>query len=188
MKTTYMQKMVLVMGVAGLALAGQAQDFSGANPSQLAPASAPVAQLPDGVAQVVRLAQAKVADDTIIAYVKSSVSSYDLDANQILYIRQQGVSDVVIATMLSQPKPAVAINPPPAPALQPAVSSPSPAPVAVATVAPTVTYVQTVPAPVYYYQPYYYPAYGVSPALSLSFAWGGGWHGGGWHGGGGWHH
>jgi hypothetical protein len=147
-------------------------------------------QLPYGVPQIVQLAQAKVADDTIITYVKTSANSYALDANQILYLRQQGVSDAVITAMLSQPRPAVAVNPQPAPAPQPVVSVPSPAPVAVATVAPTVTYVQTVPAPVYYqpyYQPYY-PAYGVSPSLSLSFGWGGGWHGGGWHGGGGWHH
>ena len=63
-----------------------------------------------------------------------------------------------------------------------------------ATVAPTVTYVQAAPAPVYYYaQPYYYPSYAWFPPVSLSFAWGSGWHGGyygGWHGGsyGGWHH
>jgi hypothetical protein len=67
-----------------------------------------------------------------------------------------------------------------------------------ATVAPTVTYVQTTPAPAYpdyYYQPNYYPVYGYPfyPAVSFSFGWGPGWHGGGWGGGygrgghGGWH-
>jgi hypothetical protein len=62
-----------------------------------------------------------------------------------------------------------------------------------ATVAPTVTYVQTVPDTTYYYQPYYYqpyyyPDYAWYPPVSFSFGWGwgGGWHGGGWHGG--WHH
>ena len=61
-----------------------------------------------------------------------------------------------------------------------------------ATVAPTVTYVETQPATTYYYPyyysygyPYYYPAYGYYPGVSVSLGWGRGW--GGWHGGGGFH-
>jgi hypothetical protein len=189
---TNLQKMVVVIGVAGLAMAGLAQDYNGANTSQPAAVNAPGSQMVSGVPQIIRLSQAKVSESTILAYVNNGGLYYVLDADQILYLRQQGVSDAVITAMLSQPRPVVAVNPQPAPAPQPVVSTPSPAPVAVVTVAPSVTYVQTVPAPVYYYQPYYqpyyYPAFGISPALSLSFAWGGGGHGGGWHGGGGWHH
>jgi hypothetical protein len=182
MKTKKLQKMVAVVAVAGLTLSAVAQDFSGANMAQPAAINANAIQLPYGVPQIVQLAQARVADDTIIAYIKNSGNSFALDANQILYLRQQGVSDAVISTMLSQPKPAMAVVPQPVtPAPQPVATTAIAAPVATTTVAPTVTYVQTAPAPVYYYQPYYYPTYGISPALSLSFAFGGGWHGGGWH-------
>jgi hypothetical protein len=163
-----------------------------------------------GVPQIIRLSQAKVSDDTIIAYVKNCGLSYNLDADQIIYLRQQGVSDAVITTMLNQPKPAVIAYTPATPAPQPVASSAStqPAsttssfpekgatllqnmntstqPVPTTTVAPTVTYVQTVPTTTYYYQPYYYPAYAWFPPVSLSFAWGSGWHGGGYYGG--WHH
>ena len=156
--------------------------------------NSPAPQSSYGIPQILQLEQAKVSDDTIIAYIRNSGSSYSLNADQIIYLRQQGVSDAVITVMLNQPKPAAATYTPTTPAPQPVVAPVSPPPVPTATVAPAVTYVQTVPAPVYYYQPYYYPAYSPVyssfPALSLSFAWGsggGGWHGGGWHGGG-WHH
>jgi hypothetical protein len=192
MKIRNLQKMAAAVAVAGLALTAFAQDFSGANTAQPAAVNANVMQLPYGVPQVVQLAQARISDDTIIAYIKNSGNSYTLDANQILYLRRQGVSDAVISTMLSQPKPATDVTPQLAtPAPQPVTTTAIAAPVATTTVVPTVTYVQTAPAPAYYYQPYYYPTYGVSPALSLSFAWGSSWHGGGYYGGwhgGGWHH
>jgi len=191
MKTNFLQTMLVVVTVAGLAGAAspaRAQDSSAAS------AAAP--QLSYGVSQIMQLEQAKVGDDTIIAYVKNSGNSYGLDANQIIYLRQQGVSDAVITTMLNQPKPAVAVATPATPASQPVVSTASPVSVPTATVAPTVTYVQTVPTTAYYdYQPYYYPSYAWYPPVVFSFGWGGGYrggwgggfHGGGFHGGG-WHH
>jgi hypothetical protein len=157
-------------------------------------------QLAYGVPQILQMSQAKVGDDAITAYIKNSGSSYGLNADQIIYLKQQGVSDAVITAMLNQPKPGV-IEPAtsaPQPPAAPAVVVPTPTP------APVVTYVQTPPVTYNYYQPYYYPTYypvyyGVYPAACLSFGWGGyyrggyyygGWHGGygGWHGGyGGWH-
>jgi hypothetical protein len=168
-----------------------------------------------GVPQIIRLSQAKVSDDTIIAYVENSGLSYSLDADQIINLRQQGVSDAVITTMLKQPKsgPMVYTTTTPgaqlvAPNVNISTAETTPLysprqsdqisavsgnaqPVPTATVAPTVTYVQAAPAPIYYYaQPYYYPSYAWFPPLSLSFAWGNRGHGegyyGGWHGG--WHH
>src|ERR1039457_306974 len=73
-----------------------------------------------GVPQILQLAQAKVGDDTIIAYIRNSGNNYGLDANQIIYLRQQGISDNVITAMLSQPKIASA---PAQPATQPQNSS-----------------------------------------------------------------
>ena len=188
------------MAVAGLvwsASTALAQDSSAANTGQPAAVNPPVAQLSYGALQVVQLAQAKVGDDTIIAYIKNSGNSYGLAADQIIYLRHQGISDAVITTMLNQPKPGVAVATPTTPAPQPVISSTAvtgsgstitTASGSTATVAPTVTYVQTAPAPTYYYQPYYYPAYAWYPPVSFSFGWGwgGGWHGGGGHGG--WHH
>ena len=196
MKTRNLQKMLAVMAVAGLALSAStalAQDST--TVAQPAVASATVSQLSDGMAQIVQLAQAKISEGTIIAYIKNSGNSYRLDANQIIYLRQQGISDAVITTMLNQPRPAVAVATPTTPAPQPVASTAYSGQVSTATVAPTVTYVQTVPDTTYYYQPDYYPAYAWYPPVSFSFGWGGwyggGWRGGGWRGGGGhgggWH-
>jgi uncharacterized membrane protein YgcG len=166
-----------VAGAVALAMNSHAQDAASAPPT-----------LAYGVPQVVQLAQAKISDATIIAYIKSSGSGYGLDAGQIIYLKQQGVSDAVLNAMLNQPKSSAAATS--APIANATVTS-------TATVAPTVTYVQTVPTTYYYAQPYYYyPDYGYygwSPGVSVSFGWGGGWHGGGgyhgggYHGGGGWH-
>jgi hypothetical protein len=128
-----------------------------------------------GVPQILKLQQAKVTDDVIIAYIHNSGGSYGLDADQIIYLRQQGISDKVLTTMLAQPRPA-----PAAPA--PVNSYPAPTPVAYAQ--PTPAYVQPAPSSVYvipnnqvyyssgyfsYYPYYYYPYF--------SYGWCGGYHG-----------
>jgi hypothetical protein len=209
MKTNNLKSMLaaLAVGVLTFGVASvMAQDSSTATTLQPAAVNAPAPPLAYGVPQILQLAQANVGNDTIIAYIKNSGTSYGLNADQIIYLKQQGLSDGVITAMLNQPKAGVAAYAPQAPAPQPA-AAPAVATVPTPTPAPTVTYVQSAPATTYYYQPYqpyyypaYYPAYSVYPAVSLSFGWGGGsyyhggyyggWHGGGyggWHGGG-WHH
>lgn len=185
---------VAVASMILLTLMALAQDSSATYSTQ--PAAVTTApQLAYGVSQILQLAQAKVGDDTIISYIKNAGNSYGLNAEQIIYLRQQGLSSAVITTMLNQPKPGVL-------AAAPATSAPQPASSTV-TAAPTTTYVQTVPATTYYYsvpdtayyyyQPYYYPyycyphSYAWNPSVSFSFGWGGrwgGWSGGGFHGGG----
>jgi hypothetical protein len=200
MKTRHLQTMLAVMAVIGLGWStAPAQDSPAANTVQPAAVNAPVPQLSYGTPQILQLTQAKVGDDTIIAYIKNSRNSYGLNADQIIYLRQQGVSDAVITTMLNQPQSGVAAYTPATPAPQPVTSTAGTEQVSTATVAPTMTYVQPVPDTTYYGQPYYYPTYGWYPPVALSFGWGwgggwgGGWHGGGsggWHGGGrggGWH-
>ena len=194
MKTRNWQMVLAVMAVASLTLSTAtvlAQNSLATSTGQTAAANASAVPLSYGLTQVLQLSQAKVGDSTIIAYIKNSGNSYDLSADQIIYLRQQGLSDAVLTTMLSQPRPGLAVAapttpaPPPEPVSTPAVvtsSTVTPAAVATTTVAPTVTYVQTVPANTYYYsQPYYYPTYAWFPPVSFSFGWGGGWHGGGWH-------
>ena len=173
--------MVAVMAIAGLALSAStalAQDSSAKNTVQPAAVNASVPQLTYGVSEILKLAQAKIGDDTIIAYIKNSRNSYGLDANQIIYLRQQGISDAVVTAMLNQPGPGMAAATPTSPAPQPvAASTATTASGSTATVAPTVTYVQTVPDTTYYYQPYYYqpyyyPAYPWYPPVTFSFGWG----------------
>ena len=169
MKTKYLTTVLAVAVIGVLALPASiamAQDSS-------SPAAVNVTspQLAYGVPQILQLTQAKVGDDTIIAYIKNSGTSYGLNADQIIYLKQQGVSDAVITTMLNQPKAGVAAYAPTTPAPQ-SVAQTAVATVPTTTVAPTVTYVQAAPAPVYYYaQPYYYPSYAWYPPVSLSFAW-----------------
>ena len=180
--------LAVAVGAGLLALNLAAQD---AATTTAAPTLSPAA------AQVLQLAQAKVGDDTIIAYIQNSDTIYGLNASQIVYLKQQGVSSAVINTMLNQRTRLAATG------TQPDNSTAS-AQTSTAVAEPTATYVQTVPSSsvyvipdtqtydydTYYYQPYYYPYYAWPyPAVSLSFGFGGHWgggyyHGGGFHGGG----
>jgi len=194
---------VLVLAARNVA----AQD-STASAAQTAPV-----QLSYGVSEIIQLSQANVSEDTIVNYIQNSGSSYGLDANQIVYLKQQGVSDNVINTMLSQPRPVVTAFP----ANDPAAGSASTATV---VAPPAVTYVPAQTSTVYVipdtqtynyygygYRPYsggayhtyynYSPVYysGYHPCASSVISFGGGYRGGyshggyrsGYHGGGGWH-
>jgi uncharacterized membrane protein YgcG len=220
MKTQNFQRPLLAIAAVMLAILARnavAQDSTISNISQPAASQPASPQLSYGVPQILQLAQAKVGDDTIVAYIQNSGTIYNLDASQIVYLRQQGVSDRVVTTMLNQRKNVTAsaaqtvsqpstVAPP-----QNYSSDASSAQTSTAVAQPTVTYVQSVPTSsvyvipdtqtynydAYYYQPYYYPYYAWPyPPVSLSFGFGGRWGGGGFHGGGfhggggrgGWHH
>jgi hypothetical protein len=170
-----------------------------------------------GVPQVLQLSQAKIGDSTIVAYIQNSGTIYSLNASEIVYLKQQGVSDAVLTTMLNQRQRVTQAAAQTAPQVTAAAtaSQPGSAETSTAVAQPTVTYVQTVPSSsvyvipdtqtynydAYYYRPYYYPYYGgwYYPPVTFSFGFGGGYHGGyyrggwggyhgGYHGGGGWHH
>jgi hypothetical protein len=138
-------------------------------------------QLPYGVPQVLELTKAKISDSTILSYIQNSRTAYNLEASQIIYLKQQGVSDVVINAMLNQRNNVTAQN---------TVASTSTAnnsnynytQSSATVVQPaTTTYVQTIPASTVYvipdtrayyyasYRPYYvYPRF-YAPAVSVSF-------------------
>jgi hypothetical protein len=200
MKTKNCQKILAMTAVIGLsllasnALAQSAPIFNTA--AQPAAASQAAPQWSYGVSEVMQLVRANIGEDVIINYIQNSHNAYGLDVNQILYLKQQGVSDRIISTMLNQPKPAaaaptVATPAPPAPQPMTAAASTSRTYTSTATVAPTVTYVQTAPPTYIYSQPYSpapAPVYsGWALPISLSFSWfwgsggGSGWHGSGWH-------
>jgi hypothetical protein len=218
MKTrTFRRSLIAIAAVTALLATNiVAQDASTSattpNVAQTAAGSGSAPQLSYGVPQVLQLSQAKIGDNTIVAYIQNSGTIYSLNASEIVYLKQQGISDVVITAMLNQRQrvtQAAAQTVPQAPATA-TTSQPGSAETSTAVAQPTVTYVQPVPSSTvyvipdtqtynydaYYYQPYYYPYYGgwYYPPVSFSFGFGGGYRGGwgGYHGGwggyhGGWH-
>ena len=120
MKTRTFQILPLTIVVlAALALAAGnavAQDSTttttAATTAQPAAVSQAAPQLSYGVPEVLQLSQAKVGDSTIITYVRNSGNNYGLNAAQIIYLRQQGVSDAVINTMLNQRSQSAKPRPP----------------------------------------------------------------------------
>jgi hypothetical protein len=138
--------------------------------------------LPSGVADVLKLDQAKISDNTIIAYVQNSGNTYHLDTSQIIYLRDQGLSDGVITAMLSSQPGTTAsagnaqtpngqtpdMNPPPPPDVNSAgddTTTGNP---------PTVIYVNSTPV-------YYYPAWSYSWWWPVGVTWGWACWGGCWH-------
>jgi hypothetical protein len=164
-----------------------------ASSTTAATASTP-ATLPHGVEDVLKLSQAQVAEETIVTYIQSSGTTYNLTAEDIVYLREQGVSDRVINTMLEQrtrltEQAAKAV----APATTPESSAPAYAPAPVVQSQPPASTVYVIPYPdrtyAYYgYRtypfynygygayPYYYGYprfYGAPPAFSFRFGFGG---------------
>ncbi len=173
MNTFKIQKILLgviaAIGLAFLPLTVAAQDSSAGTAPPLA----------YGVPQILKLAQAKVTDDVILAYIHQSGNNYGLDADQIIYLKQQGISDKVLTAMLTRPSHASTPAPVATTTANPVPAQPEPA------------YVQSVPSSsvyvipdhqIYYstWYPAYYPYYsyygGCYPYYSYS--WCGGYHGG----------
>ena len=182
-------------GFAGLPVTLPAQDAGPANVMASAAVLAPTPPLSPAALQVLQLAQAKVSDGTILAFVKGAQATYNLNAPAIIFLRQQGVSDAVLTAMLTPVVPVVSTN------LAPTVPAPVPQPVPVPDTADagygqpqnvtvvdasSTTYIDAPPAdPQVIYQPVYTPIY--YPPVVYGFGIYGGYHGGGnggYHGGG----
>jgi hypothetical protein len=213
----------LMMTVAVMVLCSQVAPVLRAQDSNSAPASADAAapasvsdtrpvQLSPGVPDILKLGHAHVGDEAITAFISNSGRTYHLSVSEILYLREQGVSDQVVTAMLNSRQNAASTAAQPAPqsaATGPTAdwvnSSPQPAPAAPQPATQfEPTYVEaapvyTQPSPVYvypapsygYYDPW--PYYWGYPSLSIGFGFGGGhyggyhggdFHGGGFHGGG----
>ena len=104
-------------------------------------------------AEVVRLAQAGTSEDVVLAYIQNDTAPFNLGADQILYLRDIGVSSTAITAMINRDsvlrsQPMSASAPPPvaqetvpvssAPVTAPLV--PEAAPVYVSTAPPEVSY------------------------------------------------
>ncbi len=153
----FTQKTLGLACVASLALpllSGYAQPPPASNlgspaPGQtVSPAPAPVSP---AVAEVVRLAESGVAEDIVMAYIQNSPAGFNLSADQILYVRDLGLTSQVITAMLnrdallrSQPQPAQPApepEPEPVPAPTVPVEAPlTPPPTEVAAPPPQVNY------------------------------------------------
>jgi outer membrane lipoprotein SlyB len=68
--------------------------------AQVAAAGAEQQRQQLGMIDVVQLAQTHVADEVIIAQIRSTGSVFHLSSNDTIYLKQQGVSDAVVQEML----------------------------------------------------------------------------------------
>jgi hypothetical protein len=126
--------------------------------AQPAAASAP-ARLPYGVEDVLKLSRAQVSEDIIVNYIQNSGTIYNLGVQDIVYLRNEGVSDRVVNSMLDQRQKLTQVAAQTAP--QPSAPTAAPAPAApeasVAAAAPDSTqYAQQ--APTYVQAPEAQPA------------------------------
>ena len=103
---------VLCLPIAALLAAETNAPIAGANAAQAAAMTSPapadrstgVAKLPYGVEEVLKLTRANISDDITINYIQSSGTIYNLTAQDIVYMRNQGVSDRVLNAMVGQRK------------------------------------------------------------------------------------
>src|SRR5690242_10524728 len=83
---------LILAAIATASIAALAQDAVINTPSQLS----------YGVPQILQLSQAKVGDDVIVRYIQNSGTIFALKAPEIVYLKQQGVSDTVLNAMIDQ--------------------------------------------------------------------------------------
>lgn len=120
MKTPSFPPAVLVMATLVLctsfAPAVTAQESAPANPADPAiTTSTPRVALSPGVEDILKLSRAKIGEGVIIAFIQNSDRHYNLSADEIIYLRQAGVTDRVVAAMLDPqaPIPPEPLSPPP---------------------------------------------------------------------------
>ncbi len=97
---------VAALAAGGLCVA-MAGDTSQTTPTTASPATgtnaaptkviAPArADLPPVASEVVRMSEAGVSEDVMLAYVRNSANNYSLDADQIVYLHDLGISSAVL--------------------------------------------------------------------------------------------
>src|SRR5437660_283244 len=92
---------LLVAAAVPLFAAGtQEQTVSDNTPNSTAQPAAS-ANLSPAATEVVRLASGGVGDDVVLAYIQNSQSAFNLGADDVLYLRDVGLSSPVITAMLN---------------------------------------------------------------------------------------
>jgi hypothetical protein len=84
----------------------QAPDQSVTSPGTTAPTASQTApvHLAYGVEDVLKLSRAKISEDIILNYVQNSGTIYNLSSQDIVYLRNEGVSDNTLKAMLDNRK------------------------------------------------------------------------------------
>jgi hypothetical protein len=122
-----------------------APDDSSALPPNIYPSSP--------LAQVIRLTQAGVSEDVILDYVNNSSSTFNLDPDKIIYLKDIGAPDDLVTAMMQRDQvlqaqmAASANQPPPQPASAPASTAPDTSDVTPPTTEVTVDYFYNTLAP-----------------------------------------
>jgi uncharacterized protein DUF6600 len=88
-------KVTLAMGAACIALSGPLGMLT-----TVARAQDAAVYMPAGVEDVVKLTKAGMSEDIILSKVKKAGVSYDLSTDQMIYLKNQGVSQNVITALL----------------------------------------------------------------------------------------
>jgi hypothetical protein len=126
------KKTTVVIAIVCITIAGAFWNATDAFSSD----AAPPASLSPALQEVAKLAQAHLGDDVIVAYINNSRASYTtLSADEIVYLKGQGVSQNVISLLLQKGSggaPAAPAStgsaPPPPPPSQPEATAPGAAP------------------------------------------------------------
>src|ERR1700722_8231994 len=145
MKTKFAVWGGLTALMAGM-ISGYAQDPAPAAPVTLSPAAA----------SVVSMAESGQGDDAQTAYIQGSQSPFNLSADDVIYLRDVGLSSAVITAMLNHDKGIPVAAPAPQYTPPPVADMPPPTDVPDASAPPA--YVSDAPADVSYFynnlQPY----------------------------------
>jgi hypothetical protein len=106
---------------------------SDAAPTAKVPPQPP--ELTPGVQAVVDMVHSQVETAVLLEYVKNSTQTFELDSDDIVYLKDIGVPDEVVTAMLKRtselqapPAAGETENAPPAPAAEAAAAAPAPAP------------------------------------------------------------
>ncbi|PWU12411.1 MAG: hypothetical protein C5B50_21395 [Verrucomicrobia bacterium] len=127
-------------------------------PLLCARAQAPVGLSP-GASEIVKLAESGTSDEVMLSYVQNVGTPFNLTADQIVYLKDVGLSQQVLSAMINrdgalrgQALPPIATGPSePPPAAAPPVEPPPPAPAEAPLVPPNTEYVSTPPPDVNYF-------------------------------------
>jgi hypothetical protein len=100
-------KTIRSVAVAALLTMPQVAGFAQAPAAPVPVGGIPVAPMPSApvsvspaTAEVIRLAESSVSDDVILAYIQNSQATFNLNADQVVYLKDVGLSPAVVTAML----------------------------------------------------------------------------------------
>jgi hypothetical protein len=90
-------------------------------------AALPPPALSSAVEDIIKLSRAQISEAVIINYIETSGTLYDLKARDVIHLRDEGVTDSIINTMIDQRRkiqtdPAPEVAPAPEPVVQPSLA------------------------------------------------------------------